>query len=664
MPARIRSVAAVITATALTLGGIAMAPPASAAPVPSASASPTSVNRFGTSTVTLTLDGESSTQSTPTDLVLVLDESGSISSTEFGQLKSFASSVVTAVAADGLFTNGGKIGVVGFASGSETVIGLSASQAAVQAEITGNPQSGGTTCISCGLNQASSVMGPDDPSRNQLVIVITDGQPNPGDPTAAAATSLQAKAEVFAVGVGDGISQATLETIASGAAATNTFAVGGFGSLAALLQTLVAAVVIPGATHPSVTVTLDAGWDLVPGSVTATLGATVSGESVGGFTVSRADLGDENLVITYGIKPEGAPCGPLNVNSSVTYTDDEPGVVTFPAVEVTVNCLPPVADAGPDKTVAEGSSVTLDGSGSHDPDGIITAYAWSGAAAAIGTLSDTSSAVATYAGLDDGVDAVTLEVTDDNGLTDTDSTDVTVTNVAPSLTLTSCPVAPNQVGTDVSFAGTFTDPGVNDTHTMTVDWGDGVVSPAAAATSPVGATHQYTSAGIFDIAVTVTDDDGGSDTETCGFVVVFDPDGGFVTGGGWITSPAGAYPADPDASGRANFGFVSKYKKGATVPTGSTEFQFQAGNLNFHSSDYQWLVVAGTKAQYKGTGTVNGVSGYSFMLTATDGSPDKLRMKIWKTSDSTIFYDNQIASGDTAVPTTALSGGQVVIHKG
>ncbi len=664
VPARIRTVAAVIAATALTLGGVAMAPMASAAPAPSASASPTSVNRFGTSTVTLTLDGESSTQSTPTDLVLVLDESGSIDSTEFGQLKTFASSVVTAVAADGLFTNGGRVGVVGFATASETVIGLSSNQAAVQAAITGNPQSAGNTCISCGLNQASSVMGPDDPSRNQLVIVITDGQPNGGDPTAAAAASLQAKAEVFAVGVGDGVNQATLETIASGAGSTNTFAVGGFGSLAALLSTLVAAVVVPGATNPSVTVTLDAGWDLVPGSVTASLGASVSGVTTNSFTVSRADLGDENLVITYGIKHEGAPCGPLNVNTPVTYTDDEGGVVAFPAVVVTVNCLPPVADAGPDKTVPEGSSVALDGSGSHDPDGTVTAYAWSGAAAGIGTLSNTSSAIATYAGLDDGVDAVTLEVTDDNGLTDTDSTDVTVTNVAPSLTLTSCPVAPNQVDTDVTFAGTFTDPGVNDTHTMTVDWGDGVVSPAAAATSPVGATHQYTSAGIFDIAVTVTDDDGGSDTETCGFVVVYDPNGGFVTGGGWLMSPAGAYPADPSASGRANFGFVSKYKKGATVPTGSTEFQFQAGGLNFHSEDYQWLVVAGTKAQYKGTGTVNGVSGYSFMLTATDASPDKLRMKVWKTSDSTIVYDNQIGGSDTSNPTTAIAGGQIVIHKG
>jgi hypothetical protein len=190
------------------------------------------------------------------------------------------------------------------------------------------------------------------------------------------------------------------------------------------------------------------------------------------------------------------------------------------------------------------------------------------------------------------------------------------------------------------------------------------VNPAAAATSPVGATHQYASAGIFDIAVTVADDDGGSDTEHCGFVVVFDPSGGFVTGGGWLTSPAGAYPADPGASGRASFGFVSKYQKGATVPTGNTEFQFQAGNLSFHSSDYQWLVIAGSKAQYKGTGTVNGVSGYNFMLTATDGSPDRLRMKVWKTADSTVVYDNQIGSSDTSTPSTALGGGQVVIHKG
>ncbi|MEU4390713.1 VWA domain-containing protein [Kribbella sp. NPDC023855] len=614
--------------------------------------------------MTLTLDGESSTQSTPTDLVLVLDESGSIDSGEFSQLRNFADDVVEAVADDGLFANGGRAAVVGFSTGAHTVIGLSTDETAVRNAITSNPQATGTTCISCGLNQANTVLGPDDPARNQVVIVITDGNANSGDPTGSAAASLQGKATVFAVGVGDGVSQSTLETIASGPGADNTFSVGGFGDLAALLQTLVAAVSVPGATNPTIAVTLAAGWNLVPGSIAANLaGSTIGAITPDGFTWSRGNLADEDLVITYQIKHEGAPCGPLPVNSSVAYHDDENAVVNFPPVSVDVICLPPVAVAGPDKTVAEGSSVPLDGSGSHDPDGIVTNYAWSGADAGVGTLSNPSSAVATYNGLDDGADAVTLTVTDDNGLTDDDSTTVTVQNVAPVLTLSTCPIQPNAVNTDVSFAGTFTDAGTLDTHSMSVNWGDGSTTPVPAVSSPVGATHQYTAAGIYDIAVTVTDDDGGSDTESCGFVVVYDPDGGFVTGGGWIDSPAGAYPADPTATGRANFGFVSKYKNGASVPTGSTEFQFKAGNLNFHSGDYQWLVVAGSKAIYKGTGTINGASGYSFMLTATDASPDRFRIRIWQTATSTVVYDNQLGAADAADPTTALAGGAIVIHK-
>jgi hypothetical protein len=39
-------------------------------------------------------------------------------------------------------------------------------------------------------------------------------------------------------------------------------------------------------------------------------------------------------------------------------------------------------------------------------------------------------------------------------------------------------------------------------------------------------------------------------------------------------------------------------------------------NLEFHSTSYQWLVVAGAKAQYKGSGTMNGSGEYGFLLTA------------------------------------------------
>src|SRR5439155_25276535 len=55
-------------------------------------------------------------------------------------------------------------------------------------------------------------------------------------------------------------------------------------------------------------------------------------------------------------------------------------------------------------------------------------------------------------------------------------------------------------------------------------------------------------------------------------------------------------------TGKANFGFDSRYQRGATVPSGNTQFNFTVANVNFHSTSYDWLVVAGAKAQYKGSG--------------------------------------------------------------
>jgi len=189
----------------------------------------------------------------------------------------------------------------------------------------------------------------------------------------------------------------------------------------------------------------------------------------------------------------------------------------------------------------------------------------------------------------------------------------------------------------------------------------------------VTASYTFTAAGVYRVTLTVTNDLGATaaSTQIDGIdelVVVYDPNAGFVTGGGWIQSPAGAYPAAPALTGKANFGFVSKYLKNASVPTGETEFQFKVANFNFNSSVYEWLVVSGSKAQYKGSGTVNGAGDYGFLLTVTDGQlsggggVDRFRMKVWVRATGVIVYDNQIGSLDDANPTTALGGGSIIIH--
>jgi hypothetical protein len=180
----------------------------------------------------------------------------------------------------------------------------------------------------------------------------------------------------------------------------------------------------------------------------------------------------------------------------------------------------------------------------------------------------------------------------------------------------------------------------------------------------------FSEAGIHNVCVLAEDEEGNVSDPQCTLLVVYDPDGGFVTGGGWINTPAGSYPANPALTGKANFGFVAKYQKNSTIPTGQTEFQFQAAGLNFHSTSYEWLVVAGAKAQFKGTGTVNGESGYGFMLIALDAaltsstSTDRFRIKIWDISnEDAVVYDNQIGEEEDADPTTDISGGSIIIHK-
>ncbi len=150
-----------------------------------------------------------------------------------------------------------------------------------------------------------------------------------------------------------------------------------------------------------------------------------------------------------------------------------------------------------------------------------------------------------------------------------------------------------------------------DSLTYAWDFGDGANGTG------VSPSHSYAAADIYNVCLTVNDGHANS-APACTLAVVYDPTGGFVTGGGWIWSPLGAYSADATLEGKATFGFVSKYQKGANIPTGTTEFQFKVAGLTFKST-YDWLVVAGVRAQFKGTGKINEAGEYGFLLTAIDG---------------------------------------------
>ncbi len=232
------------------------------------------------------------------------------------------------------------------------------------------------------------------------------------------------------------------------------------------------------------------------------------------------------------------------------------------------------------------------------------------------------------------------------------------------------PVDPIAVGIEAILGIDVGDPALTDT--VRWQWGDGSSTDVAVTASEVVTGHVYTQAGVFAVTATLLQGDVESGSADFQYVIVYDPNGRFVTGGGWINSPVGACSlatCTVETVGVADFGFSAKYKKGANVPGGNIEFQFMQGDLYFKSLAYDWLVVAGARAQLKGTGTINDVGDFGFLLTVVDAKLlsgtelDLFRIKIWDMDLDAVIYDNSQGTTDTGDLTTAIGRGSIVIHK-
>lgn len=259
--------------------------------------------------------------------------------------------------------------------------------------------------------------------------------------------------------------------------------------------------------------------------------------------------------------------------------------------------------------------------------------------------------------------------TDGPGLTVRTALNSTTNNPPNVDTIIVEPSGPVHVNEAVSVSASFTDPDAGDTHTAVWNWGDGTTAVGAIDENNVKGQHSYSNAGLYTVKLIVSDDKSGVGESFYKGLVIYNPDGGFVTGGGWIDIPEGAYPGDPALSGKATFEFNSKYHKGATVPKGQAKFQINSSRLKFESRSYDWLVITGEMGQCKGSGAINGKGDYGFMLTVIDGNnkgnskADKFRIKLWEKATNKIVFDSQMEAEDSAAPVTTLGGGSITIHK-
>ena len=161
---------------------------------------------------------------------------------------------------------------------------------------------------------------------------------------------------------------------------------------------------------------------------------------------------------------------------------------------------PPLAFVNGPFSSNEGSSVSLSGAASVDPNGTVVSWAWDFGDGATGT-----GATTTHSYAQDGNYTVTLTVTDNDGLTDVVTTTATVANVAP--VVNALPGATLAFGGQYLVFGGFADPGA-DPWSATVNFGDGGgAQPLPLSNQTFTLSHTYCTAGSFAVQVRVNDDD-------------------------------------------------------------------------------------------------------------------------------------------------------------
>ncbi len=395
--------------------------------------------------------------------------------------------------------------------------------------------------------------------------------------------------------------------------------------------------------------------------------ARVTGPSTGNegsalsFDANTSTDPDAGDVLTYSWTFGDGTTG-TGVNPSHTFADNGTYTVTVKATDshnvystatltVTINNVAPTGTLNPGST-NEGSPYTLALSNVTDPSTVDAAsltYQFDcGDGAGFNAVSSSNSrSCASVA--DDAVRTVQARVIDKDGGSNTYSSTVTVLNVAPTITNIAAPAAPAKNGTIVSITTDFADVGVNDTHAVKVQWGDGGISNENVGSALTKVSkHIYAKAGIYTVTVTVTDDDGGAVSQTTS-IIVYDVYAGFVTADSYIGGTTARLLGNVQYN---TAGVLSGYMTLVGSPI-----------LPVTIKTFDYLVVTGADtATFQGTGVLSDKTPVGVYVRSIDGnrstpaSSDKIRIRVWTLNTGVVLYDSAPGADDLSTPTTTMTG--------
>jgi len=247
-----------------------------------------------------------------------------------------------------------------------------------------------------------------------------------------------------------------------------------------------------------------------------------SSDADGNIVLYEWDCDEDEVIDITSSSPTGGTCTYPNIGTYTVYliVTDNNGGTDDDTATVTISPVDPVADAGGPYAGTQGVPIAIDGSGSSDADGNIVTYEWDCEGDGIFefTSFNSNDVTCTYASV--GTFTLQLRVTDDDGLTDIDTVQVTLQNILPVADAG----GPYTGSEAVAIAMDGTGSGDVDGTIVQYSWDcdtDGL--PDAISPTAYGSTCTYPAAGIYTVTLTVTDNDGATDSDTASVNVVSSP---------------------------------------------------------------------------------------------------------------------------------------------
>lgn len=296
--------------------------------------------------VTLALTAAPDIVSNPTDIVLVLDRSGSMTGSPLANLKLGANTFIDLIdeatdsTKDGQIGSGSRMGVVSFSSTAVANTQLITSVDDLKAAVDGL-SAGGSTNHADAFAKATQLFDPSSPNA-KVMVLFTDGNTTIGAPPAPVAAAARAQGIIiYCIGLigSDGLDISALNDWATDPDASHVAVTPDAADLEELFAELAANISKPGATDIVIDEVVNP--DFVITSISSPTKGSATMLDAHSLRWNIAQLGvtaSESATLDFFIRHVGQQPGTKLVNESITYSDQEGNVVSFPKPTVSVEC--------------------------------------------------------------------------------------------------------------------------------------------------------------------------------------------------------------------------------------------------------------------------------------------------------------------------------------